>query len=221
MIHLGVGSLMIIATLINSCFCACSRRGVECIEYQVISRHQGYEERQLPPATWISTTAEGSSLTEANNEMYKKLFAYVQGHNAKGMKINTTTPIRTRIVPCHGATCASIFIMSFLIPSELGENAPYPVDGALFIEKDPALRYAVRIFEGRPTELEWLEQSHILANLVKKDPTIDKSYYYTVWYDPPYQLFHRMNEIWMAKKQEKADKGQLLSVETKDHKEKI
>ncbi|GFT86535.1 uncharacterized protein TNCV_1053901 [Trichonephila clavipes] len=61
------------------------------------------------------------------------------------MKINTTTPIRTRIVPCHGATCATIFIMSFLIPADNSDNTPYPLDTALFIEKDPPVRYAVSL----------------------------------------------------------------------------
>ncbi|GFY59834.1 uncharacterized protein TNIN_241421 [Trichonephila inaurata madagascariensis] len=184
---------------VTGCFCACSRRGVECIEYQVVSRHLGYEERQYPATTWVSTTTEGPSLTDANNEMYRKLFAYIQGHNAKGMKINTTTPIRTRI-----------------------HNTPYPLDTALFIEKDPPVRYAVRIFEGRPTEADWLEESHKLADLVRKEPLIDKSYYYTAWYDPPYQLFHRINEIWMVKKAEKQPStnagNEHIPVETKDHK---
>ncbi|GBO16293.1 hypothetical protein AVEN_15801-1 [Araneus ventricosus] len=66
---------------IASCYCGCIRRGVECIEYQVVSRHLGYEERQYPATTWVSTTTEGPSLTEANREMYKKLFGYIQGHN--------------------------------------------------------------------------------------------------------------------------------------------
>ncbi|XP_054715445.1 heme-binding protein 2-like [Uloborus diversus] len=182
---------------------ACSRRGVECIEYQIVSRHQGYEERQYPATTWVSTTADGPSLDQANKDMYPKLFNYFQGNNVKGIKMNSTTPMRTRIVPCHGATCSTIFIMSFLIPFEVSENTPYPLDMSLFIEKDPAVRYVVRTFEGRPTETEWLEESHKLAQQVRKDPAIDKSYYYTVWYDPPYQLFHRINEIWMVKKTEK------------------
>ncbi|XP_035228046.1 heme-binding protein 2-like [Stegodyphus dumicola] len=209
---------------ICACFGACTRRGVECIEYQIVSRHQGYEERQYPATTWISTTEEGPSLTEANRIMYRRLFSYIQGNNAKGMRVNTTTPIRTRIVPCHGATCATMFIMSFLIPSEMQDSTPYPLDTELFIEKDPPVRYVVRIFEGRPTEADWLEESHTLAQLVKKDPSVDKSYYYTAWYDPPYQLFHRINEIWMVKKTEKQQPSpnagnEVLSNESKEHKE--
>ncbi|GIY85218.1 heme-binding protein 1 [Caerostris extrusa] len=85
-----------------------------------------YEERQYPATTWVSTSTEGPSLNDANNHMYRKLFSYIQGNNAKGMKLNTTTPIRTRIVPCHGATCSTIFIMSFLIPADSGDSAPTP-----------------------------------------------------------------------------------------------
>ncbi|KAF8794044.1 Heme-binding protein 2 like protein [Argiope bruennichi] len=217
-----VSFILIGAAMIVGCYCGCIRRGVECIEYQVVSRHLGYEERQYPATAWVSTSTEGPSLSEANREMYKKLFGYIQGHNVKGMKMNTTTPIRTRIVPCHGATCATIFIMSFLIPADMAETAPYPLDTALFIEKDPPMRYAVRVFEGRATETDWLEESHKLAELVKKDISIDKSYYYTAWYDPPYQLFHRINEIWMVKKTEKQPSpnagNEQIVPETKDHK---
>ncbi|GFT86562.1 uncharacterized protein TNCV_641371 [Trichonephila clavipes] len=80
----------------------------------------------------------------------------------------------------------------------------------------------IPIFEGRPTEADWLEESHKLADLVRKEPLIDKSYYYTAWYDPPYQLFHRINEIWMVKKAEKQPStnagNEHIPVETKDHK---
>lgn len=216
MFLLAVAFTQVLGTLAS-----CSRRGVECIEYQILSRHQGYEERQYPATTWVSTTLESPSLTEANREMYKKLFSYIQGNNVKGMRINTTTPIRTRIVPCHGATCATMFIMSFLIPTELSDGTPYPLDTELFIEKDPPARYAVRMFDGRPTEVEWLEESHRLADLLRKDPGIDKSYYYTAWYDPPYQLFHRTNEIWMARKAAKEQNGNLpnLELENKEYKE--
>ncbi|KAG8190611.1 hypothetical protein JTE90_017875 [Oedothorax gibbosus] len=201
---MGVTQILaiVLSFVIAKCTAACTRRGVECIEYQVVGRFSDYEERQYPATTWVSTTTEGPSLTEANSEMYRKLFSYTQANNAKGLRMNATTPIRTRIVPCHGATCATIFIMSFLIPQDVAESAPYPLDTALFIEKDPPARYAVRTFDGRATETDWLEESHHLAHLVKKDPTVDKSYYYTAWYDPPYQLFHRTNEVWMVKKTE-------------------
>ncbi|UYV70756.1 hypothetical protein LAZ67_8000496 [Cordylochernes scorpioides] len=163
-----------------------------------------YEERQYPAATWISTSAEGPSLTEASQEMYRRLFSYTQGNNLNGIVLNATTPVRMRIIPCRGATCPSMFIMSFLIPAELGEGAPYPTDGALYIEREPALRYVIKMwdsrsFGGRPTETDWLEQAHQLAELVRKDMYVEKSFYYTVWYDPPFQLFNRLNEIWMVK----------------------
>ncbi|GIY85217.1 uncharacterized protein CEXT_90002 [Caerostris extrusa] len=200
-----------------------------------------YEERQYPATTWVSTSTEGPSLNDANNHMYRKLFSYIQGNNAKGMKLNTTTPIRTRIVPCHGATCSTIFIMSFLIPADSGDSAPTPwirrsssrrTPGAIRGQQPMKFReifvtqsypsHEIRIFEGRPNESDWLEESHKLAESLRKEPSIDKSYYYTVWYDPPFQLFHRVNEVWMAKKAEKQQPStnagnDHISPETKDH----
>lgn len=79
-----------------------------------------------------------------------------------------------------------------------------------------------RVFDGRATEADWLEESHRLAELLRKDPGIDKSYYYTAFYDPPYQLFHRTNEIWMARKSVKdTPTGSLppLTMDAKEHKE--
>ena len=39
-----------------------------------------------------------------------------------------------------------------------------------------------------------------LADSVKDDETIDKTAYYQVGYDAPFDLFDRRNEIWMVKK---------------------
>ena len=51
----------------------------------VLLNFQGYEERQYPATTWVSSSMEGPSLTQATREMYQKLFAYKQGNNAKGL----------------------------------------------------------------------------------------------------------------------------------------
>ncbi|XP_067139255.1 heme-binding protein 1-like [Centruroides vittatus] len=178
----------------------CSRRGVECVEYQVLSRTPDYEERQYPGTTWVSTTADGSTLAEAQRIMYKKLIEYYRGSNIDGIAINSTTPARIRIIPCRGATCYSTFTMSFPIPADMKENVPYPLDPTVFIDREPPLRYVTRSFTGRPTEEEWLDEAHKFAGLVWKDPTVEKNYFYILFYDPPFQLFNRLNEIALLKK---------------------
>ncbi|GFT86532.1 hypothetical protein TNCV_1053871 [Trichonephila clavipes] len=67
------------APRVTGCFCACSRRGVECIEYQVVSRHLGYEEDNIQPRLgdealfWLNgyVNKQNCSIwSEANPQVY-------------------------------------------------------------------------------------------------------------------------------------------------------
>lgn len=176
----------------------CQRSGAECVDYVVIANNSEYEERQYPPTVWVSTSMKGSSLVDAMIRMYRKLFYYFDERNVKGLFINTTTPVRTRITPCIG-TCRPTFTMSFLIPSSLKDDPPLPTDQDLYCEREPAKRYVVRKFGGYPSETNWIDQAYKLSILLKKEDIVDTSHYFLAVYDPPLKIFNRRNEIWMEK----------------------
>ncbi|XP_055933913.1 heme-binding protein 1-like [Argiope bruennichi] len=189
-----------LAIQIGQCL-SCLHRGVECIDYEVLTRHPEYEERQYPATVWISAKETGPSLSRAQINLYKKLFRYIQGDNLKGEFINSTTPTRTKVIPCRGdSLCEPTYIMSLLIPNDLYDDMfPIPTDVDLFFEREPPKRYVVRSFGGRPSESQWVTEAQKLADLTLKDVGVARDHYYLNWYDPPLQLFNRLNEIWITK----------------------
>lgn len=180
---------------------SCMRRGIECIDYEVITKHTEYEERQYPATVWISAKENGPSLSRSQINLYKKLFRYIQGDNLKGAFINSTTPTRTKVVPCSDdSICEPTYTMSLLIPSALYNDLfPIPTDVDLFFEREPPKRYVVRSFGGRPSEAQWIAEAQQLADLTMKESGVARNHYYLNWYDPPLQLFNRLNEVWIPK----------------------
>ncbi|XP_067134717.1 heme-binding protein 2-like [Centruroides vittatus] len=177
---------------------SCMWAGAECIDYVVLSNNSDYEVRQYPPTVWVSTSIKGSSMVDAMKRMYRRLFYYFDERNVKGLFINTTTPVRTRVTPCVGA-CRPTFTMSFLIPSALRDDPPLPIDQDLYCEREPAKRYIVRKFGGYPSEMDWIDNAHKLSITLKEEDIVDTSHYYLAFYDPPLKIFNRRNEIWMEK----------------------
>lgn len=59
--------------------------------------------------------------------------------------------------------------------------------------------YNFRSFGGRPSEAQWVAEAQKLADLTMKESGVVKDHYYLNWYDPPLQLFNRLNEVWIPK----------------------
>lgn len=176
------------------------RRGIECLDYTVIAKNPEYEERQYPSILWISTSTKGKSLSRAQIYMYKKLFRYIQGDNLKGLFINSTSPTRTKVTPCvNDELCETSYTMSLPMPSEMYAEPPIPTNVDLFFEREPPSRYIVRSFGGRPSESQWFTEAQKIADFALKDTGVHRDHYYLNWYDPPLQLFNRLNEVWLTK----------------------
>lgn len=71
----------------------------------------------------------------------------------------------------------------------------------LFLTVQPILCY--RTFGGRPNESQWITEAQNLADLTMKEPGVVRDHYYLNWYDPPLQLFNRLNEVWIVKNMSK------------------
>lgn len=195
------------------------RRGIECIEYDVITRNPEYEVRQYPATVWISASENGPSLSRAQIHLYRKLFRYIQGDNLKGAFINSTAPTRTKVVPCReDSMCEATYTMSLLIPSAMYDDLfPIPTDVDLFFEREPPKRYIVRSFGGRPSESTWITEAQKLADLGLKETGVAKDHYYLNWYDPPLQLFNRLNEVWITKTVTKKNSINANNKDIKNH----
>ncbi|XP_064459123.1 heme-binding protein 1-like [Ornithodoros turicata] len=193
-----------LATVIQLSSCSygfgCSWRGVECIDYEVVSNDAEYEERLYPETKWISVTSRGMSLFEAKVKSFRKLIYYIQAFNDQNVTVDLTTPHRT-FVHERGASGKrmSDYTMAFPLPLSLYHNPPKANDKEVFIHTEPPRRYIVKVFGGKPSEQEWLRHADDFVKSVRRDPSIVTDSYYIARYDLLFWIHERRNEIWLVK----------------------
>ncbi|KAK3103183.1 hypothetical protein FSP39_017085 [Pinctada imbricata] len=171
-------------------------------EYNAVKseKDKGYEERHYKQEKWVSTKVVGMLHEKARSTGFRRLFNYIQGTNEKGMKIDMTTPVTTKIEPGAGPNCESTFTVSFYIPPTHQEAPPKPSDPEVFIEDRQAMTVLVRQFGGFANEETWLKEAEELTKKVQENKEkVNEGCWYTAGYNSPYQMFGRANEIWFIK----------------------
>ena len=91
---------------------------IESAPYTVAEVKDGYEIRDYPASKWVSTDGYDLHIHDSpqTDTMFNKLFNYIDGQNAEGVKIDMTAPVIYFIIPGAGPNCESNFTMSFYIP---------------------------------------------------------------------------------------------------------
>ena len=91
---------------------------IESAPYTVVEVKDGYEIRDYPASKWVSTDGYDLHVHDSQqaDDMFQKLFNYIDGQNAEGVKIDMTAPVTIFIIPGAGPNCESNFTMSFYIP---------------------------------------------------------------------------------------------------------
>ncbi|CAG0916266.1 unnamed protein product [Notodromas monacha] len=74
--------------------------GSEEAPYEVIGKHQNFEERSYPAMKWVCTKRKAKSRTEVQKDMFMTLFAYINGKNEPNAKIDMTVPVTVHYAPC-------------------------------------------------------------------------------------------------------------------------
>jgi len=175
----------------------CQYKKNECPDYTVLEQHSDYEIRSYPAITWVSTTELSRIQRVAQYNAFMRLFRYISGKNDKEQKIAMTVPVRTQITKTENGT---LLEMSFMVPAEFASNPPVPTDEKVTIQEENSTNYAVRTFKGYIwRQGRWTEEAKKLADSVKNDETVDKTTFYLLGYDAPFEVFDRRNEIWMIK----------------------
>ncbi|XP_064597288.1 heme-binding protein 2-like isoform X2 [Liolophura sinensis] len=190
-------------TVVKSTF---TSSGLEKPEYEVVAKHDGYEERHYAASKWVSTKSKGMKLEDASRKSFFKLFDYIQGKNAKEQKIDMTAPVATLIEPGAGPNCESTFTMSFFVPPSNSTDTPEPTNPDLFLQTWPAQTFFVRQFGGFTSDEKWLEHAKSLGECLTGKEKFHEQFYYTAGYDSPFKLFGRTNEVWFLKKEEEQAK---------------
>ncbi|XP_049268072.1 heme-binding protein 2 [Rhipicephalus sanguineus] len=195
---------------------SCTWRGVECIDYEVISNEAEYEERQYPETMWISVTSQARTLFEAKRRSFRKLIYYIQGFNDQNVTVDLTTPHRTLVTRGASGRRLANYTMAFPLPANLYMNPPQANDKDIYITVEPPRRYAVkslsapswaesasplpRVFGGQPNEQQWLRKAEEFIQVMRKDRRVNLDHFYVARYDLIFWVLERRNEIWLSMK---------------------
>ncbi len=171
--------------------CKTSRKASETAPSRLLSRDGNFELRDYPALTIIETTMDADS-----GVSFQRLFRYISGSNANGVKIPMTTPVfMTGEEPRR--------TMSFVMPAEM-KAAPGPKDSALRVTTVPSGRFAVLSFSGsRSAESETQALARLQAWMKKSglDSTGEPLFGY---FDPPWTpSFLRHNEVMLRVEESK------------------
>ncbi|KAJ8264172.1 hypothetical protein GJAV_G00146020 [Gymnothorax javanicus] len=167
----------------------------ECLRYDLICKTELYEVRHYSPALWVSTDSEALFMEVGTALAFRRLFKYITGANEEGVKINMTAPVLIKIPEERRKWKATVYTVSFLLPSAYQESPPKPTNEKLYFKTMPDMTVYVRSYGG------WILSvtSGFQAYLLRKDLNTVKAQYndtynYAVGYDSPMKLLHRHNE---------------------------
>ena len=169
----------------------------DCPKYTVMETKKDYEVRKYEPSKWVGTDVPSMNWTSALDIGYKRLYAYRNGANKEGAKLEMATPVATKVVPGQGPACQSTFTILFFVPFANQANTPEPTDKDVVMVNLPAITAYVGSFSGFETEASLRMASINLINTLIDDRVnfISESYF-TAEYDPPTVKTNRHNEVW-------------------------
>jgi len=178
----------------------CKKR--ECPPFTVVNNSSAvYELRCYEAAKWVSTKGNGDPkpMGATSRNMFKRLFAYIEGSNVPGKKIEMTVPV------LNSATASGKvkdLIMSFYIPQKFQDETPVPRDPKVYIETKKFCAY-VHSFKGFVISYSQVEEHALmLKKALKKDGfgnSFKKGVYYFAGYDAPWDFTDRHNEVMLMK----------------------
>jgi len=163
--------------------------GVEEAKYTVILKANNIEVRQYD-AFIVAETPVESSLTDAGNIGFRRLFKYISGTNKKKQKIAMTSPVLQ-------AEEDNSYAVSFLLPASYSmESAPLPTAENVKLRTVPSQRIAAIQYSGRWTENGYLAHKNLLEAWMKEQKLTPNGPAIWARYDPPFTPFWmRRNEV--------------------------
>jgi len=157
--------------------------------YKVIHTEKEFEIRFYPVSTLATVTSSAKTYKELGSWGFRKLAEYIFGGNSSKINISMTAPVHMNI----NDTAST---MSFVMPVEYNEsNLPKPNDSTIKIETSKPEYVAVIEFGGFASNELIHKHIEILSTNLKKKIIISLGNYRFLGYNPPYQLFGRLNEV--------------------------
>ena len=156
----------------------------------------------------------GEERRRAGKTAFWRLFRYIQGNNAKKMKIDMTVPVVMQIQPVAESESffKNNFTMSFFVPFKHQKDAPAPLEDTVHLTDFQPFCAFVRVYGGFSDMKKVEDNYNELVKSLKKDGWGAEDYatdaIYSAGYDEPWKSSNRHNEIWLISKRQKPIKGE-------------
>jgi len=176
---LGLGSL------------GANAHAIEEPAYTVVRQYPAFEVRQYAPYLVAGVNVPGPA-SEAGNQGFKILAAYIFGKNKGDRKIEMTAPV-TQAASDMG------FIIQFTMPREFTlDTLPEPLDSSVKLKEIPGGRFAVIRYSGRWSEANYADHLAQLQQAMKAEGISTRGEPIYSRYNAPFvPWFMRRNEIWL------------------------
>ncbi|XP_050962792.1 heme-binding protein 2 [Labeo rohita] len=169
----------------------------ECFLFDLVCEGDGYEVRQYGAAKWVTTEAESYFMEIAVSRAFRKLFKYITGENEAGAKIDMTAPVLIKVGDSVSTWQSSVYVLSFLLPSNYQANPPKPTNPSVYLTETPDMNVYVKSYGGWMLSFVSTSQAESLkTSLDKVQATYEEGYYYNVGYNSPMKIMNRHNEAW-------------------------
>lgn len=130
--------------------------------FDVLQRFPGFELRRYP-SHLVAEVEVTSSFTDAGNDAFRVLVAFISGRNTARGKVAMTAPVVQETASARIAMTAPVVqeaavesdrhLVGFVMPAELSlDTVPKPSDPRIRIREIPTQVAAARAFTGRWTE---------------------------------------------------------------------
>ncbi|TRY77769.1 hypothetical protein TCAL_08504 [Tigriopus californicus] len=154
------------------------------------------EERKYPGGlAWACTDEENAANGDEN--IFWRLFQYIQGQNEGGVKIAMTTPVKMERFPGEKGERN----MCFYLKPYTDQEPPAPTNAKISIVRSPEMNIYTRRVGGYMDDADWDYEFNSLKTFLKANNVADfnEDKYYANGYDSPMMFYNRRNEVWVTK----------------------
>lgn len=183
---------------------AVSAMAIEEAKYTLVEESGAFEIRDYAPHLLVETVVN-SSLEEAGNVAFGRLFRYISGNNLSSNAIAMTAPVSqeargetiTMTAPVEQQQAKAGWAVSFMMPAKYTrQTLPTPTDPTLTVREVPACRMAAVRYTGVWSQERYLKNKERLESWIQGKGLTVKGQPVWARYNPPFTLwFMRRNEI--------------------------
>lgn len=174
---------------------------IEEPKFTLVSQSQDYEIRKYGDRLAVEARQNGGE-----NAAFRKLFRYISGDNQVQGKIAMTAPVTqstpqsekvAMTAPVTQSMSDGVTVMRFFLPQSYNlETAPKPTDPSLRLVTVSGGYYAVRIYSGRSTDANFVQNAKQLLDILAANGIKPKGDPIKATFNGPFTpFFLRRNEV--------------------------